>query len=88
MDLKLFGKLTPILGSYFPETLYRLYCIHTNIAIRGIYQAAKSFIHPRTQAKIRIIGFGDEVTKALSEDIDLNQIPEFLGGRNKAEKEP
>lgn len=86
--MKLFGKLTPVLGSYFPETLYRLYSINTNFAIRGIFQAAKAFIHPRTLAKIRIVGSGNAILEALKEDIDIDQIPEFLGGNDKENKEP
>lgn len=88
IDVAFFKKFVSIAGTLFPETLHRLYSIRTNFAIRGAFSAFKSFLSPRTVAKIRLIGYGDEILKALKEDIDINQIPSFLGGNNTDEPEP
>lgn len=88
VDLQFFASYMKIAQFLFPENMHRLYCIHTNLAIRGIYQAAKAFVNERTLSKVRIAGHGKDVLEKLQTDIDIDQIPTFLGGTNDSVVEP
>jgi len=46
----------------------------------GVYSAIKGWIDEKTRKKIQIIGGGYK--KDLLNDIDADQLPEFLGGTN------
>jgi hypothetical protein len=81
-DYKLFSKLTPVLGSYFPETLYRMYLVNASGLIRGLFGMSKAFIHPRTLVKVKVLGTAqNEMRKTfIDENIDPSEIPDWLGG--------
>lgn len=83
VDLSFFAKYMKIAEFLFPENMHRLYCIHANFAIRGIYQAAKAFVNERTLSKVKIVGFGKDVVDNLQIDIDIDKIPTYFGGENK-----
>ena len=82
MDLGLMKKLTPVLGSYFPETLHRMYLIHANIFVRSGFSVAKGFIHPRTLTKIKVMGSdAEEIRTVLAgEGITPECLPVWFGG--------
>jgi len=52
MDLGLMRELIPVLGSYFPETLFKLYLVNTGLIIRSFYSALKSVLNERTTNKV------------------------------------
>lgn len=87
IDIGLFRKLTPVLGSYFPETLHRMYLIHANFLIRGAFSACKSFVHPRTFSKIRVVGTDKKkIAETFREEgITPECLPKWMGGTLEGE---
>lgn len=51
-DIGLFKKIGPIMGNYFPESLFRLYILRAGIVINSIYYAVQGFMHERTRKKV------------------------------------
>ena len=48
------------------------------MVFKGVWAVAKNFVDEKTRAKINIIGGGYK--KTLLENIDADNLPEFLGG--------
>jgi len=49
----------------------------------GIWAIAKGWLDEKTRKKVTIAG-SSSTLKELLKDVDISQIPDFLGGENKA----
>lgn len=64
--------------NYYPEILHKMFIINTSFIFNMLWSLAKGFIDARTRKKIVIKK--EDFLDELMEQIDLDNLPEFLGG--------
>jgi len=88
-ELKRLYKFVKIASSVaqdnYPELLGKMFVINAPMLFSIVWAIAKNFVDIKTQKKISILG--SKYKKQLAKMIDIDVLPDFLGGKVKIDFE-
>lgn len=74
-------KLTPVFSNCFPDVLFRMYIVNAGFIAASLYSVISIWLHEVTRKKIQVIKEDNaKIQAAMSEEIELAQIPKEFGG--------
>ena len=76
-------KMSKCMQDNYPENLYRCFIVNAPAIFTGIWAVTKAFMDERTKKKITIMG--SNFHAQILEQIDAENLPDFLGGTCKCE---
>lgn len=79
--INILKQIAKMSSDYYPEVLHKLFICNAPMVFTGVFTLIKAWLDETTKKKIQVLGsnyFGK-----LSECIDDDQIPTFLGGKNE-----
>ena len=68
---------------YYPEMNSRMLITNAPSVFSAVWAIAKGWLDEKTRKKVSIVG-SKNTLKELAKDVDMEVIPEFMGGKNKA----
>ncbi len=74
-----------ITSNFYPETMGVCYVINTGWFFSIIWAFVKKIIDPKTLEKIKV--FGADYKAELEKDVDIKNLPKFLGGEKEIDLE-
>eukprot|EP00467_Chlorarachnion_reptans_P023413 CAMPEP_0114508752 /NCGR_PEP_ID=MMETSP0109-20121206/12803_1 /TAXON_ID=29199 /ORGANISM="Chlorarachnion reptans, Strain CCCM449" /LENGTH=336 /DNA_ID=CAMNT_0001687777 /DNA_START=104 /DNA_END=1114 /DNA_ORIENTATION=+ len=87
MGSKFYGTIKKIMGidsQFYPETLQKLFVLNASMTFRTLWSVVSGWVHPLTKQRITMLGYDKAANlEKMKEFIDEDQIPEYLGGKNK-----
>lgn len=81
--ISLVKRVSGVAQDYYPEQMFKMFIVNAPMLFSACWAAIKVWLDERVRQKINILGSG--FYGELSKYIDEDQIPEFLGGKNKAD---
>lgn len=66
---------------YYPELLGKLIVVNASFLIKSAWTIVKPWLDKKTRKKIEL--YGDVPLQEIGKYVDINKLPEFLGGKNK-----
>ena len=76
-------RTTKVAQLYYPELLGRMYIINAGWLFKGIWNVIKLWLDKFTKERVKIFSNGAE--KEISEFVEKNRLPRFLGGECQEE---
>lgn len=80
--IRLLKQALKINSDYYPEIMGKMIISNAPTIFSGIWAIVKGWIDEKTRKKIVVVG---NPTKILSEFIDMDNLPIFMGGKNENE---
>lgn len=84
---RLIQRVFSLGSSYFPESMWQIYCINSPAVFRAIWAIIKQFLHPVTVNKVQIIGSYKEALKTMTaQHIPMESLPVWMGGHHPGKR--
>eukprot|EP00468_Gymnochlora_sp_CCMP2014_P013141 CAMPEP_0167756114 /NCGR_PEP_ID=MMETSP0110_2-20121227/9202_1 /TAXON_ID=629695 /ORGANISM="Gymnochlora sp., Strain CCMP2014" /LENGTH=333 /DNA_ID=CAMNT_0007642181 /DNA_START=467 /DNA_END=1468 /DNA_ORIENTATION=- len=78
-------KIMAIDSQFYPETLQKLFILNSSYTFRILWNMFSPLVHKETRARISMLGYDKKSNlEEIKKFVDVEQIPEYLGGKNKA----
>ena len=68
----------------YPEVMEKTYICYAPWVFQKVWGFVSPMLDPRTAAKFVIMGGPNEFLPRLTEHLDIEELPEFLGGKDKS----
>jgi len=82
-DMRAFLKtFTKIASENYPEVMEKTYIVHAPWVFQKVWGFVAPLLDPRTASKFVILGGPSEFLPRLQAHLDIDDLPEFLGGKD------